>query len=259
MIPLTLVDFDPNLLILLAAGFFAGFVNVIAGGGSLVTLPVLIFLGLPPAVANGTNRLGILMQTGTAVFGFRSKGIHTFPFSLYCGLAAVGGSIIGAKIAVDIRGDLFNRILAVVMIVVVILIIFKPKIKADQWLERTQGKYLWVSLIAFFILGIYGGFINAGIGFVLLLALVYINRMSLVKANATKVTIGFIYTLAAFMVFIMNDKVSWIHGMFLAAGNGLGAWISSRLSVRKGDGFIRVFLMIMVIAFAIKLWFFDLS
>ena len=253
-----LADFDYNLLLLLLAGFAAGFINVIAGGGSLITLPVLIFLGLPPAVANGTNRLGIMLQTSSAVAGFRSKGISTFPFSLYCGITALVGSLIGAQIAVDIKGDLFNKILAVVMIVVVILIVFKPKIKLDQWSERTKGKHLYISMIAFFFVGIYGGFINAGIGFILILFLSYFNKMTLVKANATKVTIVFIYTLAAFVVFVLNDKISWLHGILLAAGNAAGAWISSRLSVKKGDGFIRIFLMIMVIVFAIKLWFFDL-
>lgn len=258
MIDLILADFDYSILLLFLAGLFAGFINVIAGGGSLITLPVLIFLGLPPAVANGTNRLGILFQTSTAVVGFRSKGITTFPFSIYCGLSATVGSIIGANIAVDIKGELFNKILAIVMIVVVLLIVFKPKIRAEEILERTAGKHLVISLIAFFLFGIYGGFINAGIGFVLLLFLAYFNKMTLVKANATKVTIAFIYTFAAIMVFIMNDKISWIHGLFLAAGNGVGAWFSSRLSVKKGDGFIKIFLLVMVIAMAIKLWFFDL-
>ncbi|MBT8287553.1 MAG: sulfite exporter TauE/SafE family protein [Flavobacteriaceae bacterium] len=258
MINYLLAELDWNLLILLLAGFVAGFVNVIAGGGSLITLPALIFLGLPPAVANGTNRLGILLQTTSAVAGFRSKGINTFPFSLYGGLVAVVGSIIGAKIAVDIKGDLFNKILAIVMIVVVAIIVLKPKVKADQWLERTDGKYFWISMISLFFIGIYGGFINAGVGFILILLLSMVNRMSLVKANATKVTIVFIYTLAAFLVFVFNDKVSWIHGLFLAIGNGTGAWISSRLSVKRGDGFIRIFLIVMVSLMAIKLWFFDL-
>ncbi|MBT8268985.1 MAG: sulfite exporter TauE/SafE family protein [Bacteroidia bacterium] len=258
MLTTLLTDFEPDLLLLLLAGFAAGFINVIAGGGSLITLPILIFLGLPPAVANGTNRLGILFQTSTAVAGFRSKGISTFPFSIYCGISAVFGSLIGAKIAIDIKGDLFNKILAIVMIAVVILIVFKPKINAENWIERTTGKHLWYAIIAFFFLGIYGGFINAGIGFILILTLVYINKMTLVKANATKVTIVFIYMLAAFIVFVLNDKVSWIHGLFLAVGNVFGAWFSSRLSVKKGDGFIRIFLFIMVVVFAIKLWFFDL-
>lgn len=254
-----LADLDYDLLLLVLAGFVAGFINTIAGGGSLITLPVLIFLGLPPAVANGTNRIGIFLQTFTGAAGYRSKGVHTFPFSIYCGLSALVGSVIGAQIAVDIEGDVFNKILAVVMILVVILIVFKPKISLDSFTERTKGKYLWGSIVGFFFLGIYGGFINAGIGFVLLLFLSYFNRMSLVKANATKVTIAFIYTSAALVVFILNDKVSWLHGILLASGNIVGAWISSRWAVKKGDGMIRIFLIVMVTLMAIKLWFFDLS
>ena len=113
-----------------------------------------------------------------------------------------------------------------------------------------------MALIVFFFLGIYGGFINAGIGFVILLFLVYHNKLSLVKANATKVTIVCIYTLAAVVLFAFNDKISWVHGIVLASGNMIGAWISSRLAVKKGDGYIKIFLIVMVTILAIKLWFF---
>ena len=253
-----MAEFDFNLLLLTLAGFVAGFINTIAGGGSLITLPTLIFLGLPPSVANGTNRIGIFIQTFSGAVGYRSKGIKTFPFSIYCGISALIGSLIGAKIAVDIKGELFNKILAVVMIAVVILIVFKPKIKAEDLLERTTGKHLWISIVAFFFFGIYGGFINAGIGFILLLFIAYFNKMSLIKANATKVTIACIYTAGALVMFYLNDKISWMHGLFLALGNMVGAWISSRWAVKKGDGMVRVFLIIMVTAMAIKLWFFDL-
>ncbi|MEM6542994.1 MAG: sulfite exporter TauE/SafE family protein, partial [Bacteroidota bacterium] len=95
-----------------------------------------------------------------------------------------------------------------------------------------------------------------GIGFVIILFLHYVNRMNLVKVNATKVSVVFIYTLAALGVFILNDKVNRKVGAFLAFGNGLGAWVSSRVSVNKGDGFIKTFLILMVVAMAIKLWFF---
>ena len=253
-----MADFDTNLLLLTLAGFAAGFINTIAGGGSLITLPTLIFLGLPPSVANGTNRIGIFLQTFSGAVGYRSKGIKTFPFSIYCGFSALGGSLIGAKIAIDISGALFNKILAIVMIVVVLLIVFKPKIKTEDLLERTTGKHLWISIVVFFFLGIYGGFINAGIGFVLLLFIAYFNKMSLVKANATKVTIACIYTVGALVMFYLNDKISWKHGLFLAAGNIVGAWISSRWAVKMGDGVIRIFLIVMVTLMAVKLWFFDL-
>jgi uncharacterized membrane protein YfcA len=81
--------------------------------------------------------------------------------------------------------------------------------------------------------------------------------MTLVRANATKVAVVFIYTLSALAVFIYNDKVIWKVGLILAIGNGLGAWLSSRISVGKGDGYVKMFLVLMVIIMAIKLWFFN--
>lgn len=244
-------------LLLVGVGFVVGFINTVAGGASLISLPILIFLGLPPAVANGTNRVAIVLQTAMAVAGFRSKGVSTFPFDLYLGVSALVGSILGAYIAVDIKGETFNRILAIIMVAVVLIIVFKPKVSVSELQERIHGKYRWLAMLAFFFIGIYGGFINAGIGFIIILFLHYFNRLSLVKANATKVAVVFLYTLAALVVFILNDKVIWKVGLVLAVGNGLGAWLSSRISVNKGDGYIKVFLVGMVIVMAIKLWFFT--
>ena len=171
--------------LLVGVGFVVGFINTVAGGASLISLPVLIFLGLPPAVANGTNRVAIVLQNLTAVAGFRSKGVSTFPFNLYLGVAAFFGSILGASIAVDIKGETFNRILAMIMVAVVLLIVFKPKVSLAEMQERITGKYLWLGCLAFFFIGIYGGFINAGIGFVIILYLHAVHRMNLVRVNAT--------------------------------------------------------------------------
>ncbi|MDM9632152.1 sulfite exporter TauE/SafE family protein [Robiginitalea aurantiaca] len=244
-------------LLLVGVGFVVGFINTVAGGASLISLPVLIFLGLPPAVANGTNRVAIVLQTAIAVAGFKSKGVSTFPFNVYLGLSALVGSILGAYIAVDIKGETFNRILAIIMVIVVLIIIFKPKVNVSELEERITGKYLWIGMLAFFFIGIYGGFINAGIGFIIILFLHYVHRLSLVRTNATKVAVVFIYTLAALVVFALNDKVIWKVGLVLALGNGLGAWFSSRISVNKGDGYIKIFLIGMVLVMAVKLWFFT--
>ena len=243
-------------VLLIITGFVVGFINTVAGGGSLLALPVLIFLGLPPTIANGTNRVAIVIQTAIATAGFKSKGVSTFPFNLYLGIAAFFGSIIGARIAVDIDEGLFNKILAIIMIAVIILIIFKPNINIKDVKERLTGKYLWLGIVVFFCLGIYGGFINAGIGFLIILYVHYTHYMSLVRTNATKVFVVFIYTIAALIVFILNDKVNFTIGFILAIGNAAGAWVSSRLSVKKGDGFIKIFLILMVSVMAIKLWFF---
>ncbi|MEM9001758.1 MAG: sulfite exporter TauE/SafE family protein [Bacteroidota bacterium] len=244
-------------LLLIAVGFLVGFINTIAGGGSLLALPTLIFLGLPPNVANGTNRVAIIIQTTLATAGFKSKGVSTFPFNVYLGISALLGAILGAWIAVDIKGETFNRILATVMMAVVAIIVFKPKMAMADLQERITGKYLWIGIIAFFFIGIYGGFINAGIGFVIILFLHYVNQMNLVHANATKVSVVLLYTLSALVVFVVNDKVDWLAGFILALGTGTGGWVSSRVSAKKGDGFIKTFLVIMVIIMAVKLWFFT--
>jgi len=242
--------------LLILVGFIAGVINTIAGGGSLLTLPVLIFMGLPPTIANGTNRIGIVIQMLVGTAGFKSKGVGSFPFSIYMGFAALLGSLIGAKIAVDIKGDTFNKVLSFVMIAVVLIIVFKPKLKTKDLIERTTGKHLWIGCLAFFFFGIYGGFINAGLGFILILFLHYFNQLSLVKANATKAVVISIYMSGALVVFILNDAVNWKMGLTMAIGTSLGAWFSSRFSVDKGDKFVKIFLLVIVSIMAIKLWFF---
>ena len=250
------MDFSLDLLWLILIGFIAGGINVISGGGSLLTLPVLIFFGLPPTVANGTNRIAIIIQNIFAVKGFKSKGIATFPFSIYLAISATFGAILGAYIAVDIKGDLFNKILAVIMVLVVVFMVFKSKTTVDDVIERLTGKYLWMGILAFFFVGIYGGFIQAGVGFIMLLALSGINRLSLVKSNAIKVFVALVYSIFAVAIFAYNDLINWQYGLILSIGNAAGGWFMSRYSVKKGDGFVKIFLIIMVIAMAIKLWFF---
>lgn len=245
-----------NLSILLIVGLAAGFINTIAGGASLITLPVLIFMGLPPNVANGTNRVAIFVQTIFSTAGFKSKQVDTLPFSLYIGLAALLGAIIGAQLAVDIPPVVFNRTLSVIMVMVGILLFYKPKLALDKLQERTSGKYLYISLILFFTIGIYAGFLQAGAGIFIILTLNLLNRLSLVKSNAAKSIVIFILTLGALTVFIINGVVNWKYGILLSVGNAAGAWFSSRWSVQKGDRTVRLFLVGMIAVMAAKLWFF---
>jgi uncharacterized membrane protein YfcA len=244
-------------LLIIAVGFIAGFLNTVAGGGSLITLPILIFLGLPPAVANGTNRIAIFSQNIFGVLGFKSKGVSDFPYSIWLGLSAFLGAIIGAKIAVDIPGDLFNKILAILIVVIVLFPIFSKKQKDPSVnTERTSIKFRIMGGIAFFFIGIYGGFIQAGVGFIIIAALSIINRFSLVKTNSIKVFVVLVYTISALFIFIIEGKIHWGYGLTLAVGNSSGSWIASRLSVKKGDNWIRWFIIVTVIALAVKLWFF---
>ena len=246
-----------KLILLAVIGVITGVINTLAGGGSLLTLPMLIFLGLPPSVANGTNRIAILIQSIVTNVGFRSKGVKTYPFSIYFGISATLGAIIGAQLAIEIDGELFNKILAVIMVIVVAYLVLNRKSTIDHAVEKVKGKPLWISTILFFFVGIYGGFIQAGVGFLMLLVLSGINNFTLVKSNAIKIVVTGIYTVFAVFIFVINDKMNWEYGLILAFGNAVGGWFTSRWSVSKGDGVVKIFLVIMVVIMAIKLWFFT--
>ena len=246
-------------LLLILVGFIAGVVNTISGGGSLLTLPMLIFMGLPSSVANGTNRIAILIQNFSSTAGFKSKNISTFPFSIWLGISALLGAIIGAFLgSIYFKDDVFNKILAIVMLLVVAYMLFKPKTSLEQVFEKTKGKYFYVQIIIFFFIGIYGGFIQAGTGIFIILALHSISKISLVKTNAIKAIVVIFYTLSALVVYAYNDKINYTFGLIMAIGNALGAWFSSRWSVSKGDNAVRWFLVVMVTFMAVKLWLQDM-
>lgn len=247
---------DYNILLLILVGFIAGVINTIAGGGSLLTLPMLIFMGLPSSIANGTNRIAILIQNFFSSAGFRSKGIKTFPFSIWLGISALFGAVLGGFLGARyFKDEVFNKILAIVMVVVVIYMIFKPKIKIENLIEQKTGYHFWLQVLAFFFIGIYGGFIQAGTGIFIILALNTIGKFSLVKSNAIKAIVVIFYTLSALVIYAYNDKIDYQMGFTLAIGNATGAWFTSRWSVKKGDGLVRWFLIIMVSIMAVKLWF----
>ena len=251
-----LLDFY-SILILVGIGLFAGVVNTLAGGGSLVTLPVLIlFLGMDEVTANGTNRLMIIFSAFVANYGYTTKGIKTYPYGIYLGFSALIGALIGASIAVDIDGDTFKRFLAIIMILIGLIIVFNTKsISSNELVERLNGKYLFYALLGFFFIGIYGGFLNAGVGIVIMLLLTTVNRVNLIRTNAIKAFSVFIYSLAALLIFALEGKVDWIVGFWMVLGSIIGAWFSSIWSVRKGgEKVIRITLLIMVIYMAVKLW-----
>ncbi|MRT94285.1 sulfite exporter TauE/SafE family protein [Ancylomarina sp. 16SWW S1-10-2] len=245
-----------EVIFIVGAGVFAGFLNVLAGGGSLITLPLLIFLGLPPTIANGTNRIGILAQNIFSVAKFNQKKVHSYPYSIYLGISALIGSIIGAFLVVDIDEELFKRILSIVMVCVAVLILFNNKAGELATGEKMEFKNQMWGVISFFFIGIYGGFLHAGIGFIVILALTKLNGFSLVKTNSIKVTVALVYTFAAVGVFIYKDAINWKYALILAVGNALGGYLGAAFSVKRGDKWIKGILLVAILVLAVKLWFF---
>lgn len=239
---------------IILTGFVAAFLNTVGGGGSLFTVPILTFFGLPITSANATNRVALLVQNLFAVGGFRSKKVALpWPYSLYLGLSTLAGGIIGSLIASRVNDELFERIFAIVMIVSVFLIVFNPKKSKGE--EQLTFKRQVLGTICFFFLGIYGGFVQAGIGFLVLAVLNIVNNMNLVTSNYVKVFSALVYTAASVIVFALEGKINWATGGILAIGMAWGGWFASRWSVDKGEVWIKRVMIISIIAMAIKLWF----
>ena len=248
-----------HIVLLFGTGICAGFLNTVAFGGSLLALPVLIFLGLEAAVANGTNRIAILCQNFSAIMGFRRKGVFDFSYSILLAIPAVIGAVIGAMIAVDIKDAAFNLILAVVMITMLILTLLNPTERLKDKIESGQTRSKVITMVVFFFIGIYGGFIQAGVGLLIITGLRLLTGMDLVRTNAIKVFVIFFYTVVALGVFILEGKVNWYLGPTLAVGNACGAWLGSHWAVEKGDKWIKVVLIVAVLAFAIRLVWLSLG
>ncbi len=225
--------------------------NVTAGGGSTLTLPSLIFLGLDSATANGTNRIAILLQNVSAVYSFKQENYKQFDISLKLSLLTLPGSIIGALLAIKIGDELFQKILAVVMIGIIISMIIPTKKNIE---ENKSNKISWQTYIAMIFVGFYGGFIQVGVGFILMASLKYLMKLNLVHINMHKVFIVLIYTIPALLVFVVSKNINWFMGLGLAAGNMIGGWWGAKLSVKKGEKFIRMFLMAAIFVIALKLF-----
>lgn len=244
-----------NSLLLFLVGLVAGTLNVIAGGGSLLSLPVMIFLGLPPTVANGTNRVAILLQNVGASWSFHRRGLVSKEWLLLTVPPAVVGAVLGTVAAVQIGELEFQRTLAVILVVAAAWQIWNPiKLHADGNADLPEGMRRWAFVTAFFLIGVYGGFIQAGIGF-LLLAATSAAGFNLIRGNALKVVVVLGFTPLALVLFAWNGKVDWAMGFALAAGNFLGGLAGVHLQVLKGHKWVRGVVTLVIVIFAIRLLF----
>lgn len=247
-------------LALLSVGALAGALNVLAGGGSFLSLPLLIFLGLPPSVANGTNRIAILVQNMGAVWRFRRHGLVDRSWIPLAAAPAIAGAALGTWAAIEIGEEAFRRVLAGLMVAATLWILWDPLAKRDAGGRVATGESIVTGrarraglVAAFFVAGVYGGFVQAGIGF-LLAAIATWAGLDLVRGNALKVLVVLLLTPLSLALFAWSGKVDWVMGLPLAAGHLLGALAGVRLTVLKGHVWIKRFLTVTVVAFAIKLW-----
>jgi hypothetical protein len=235
-------------VLLATAGLVAGVVNTLAGGGSLLTLPALIFSGLPADVANATNRVGVLLQSVVSV-GAHHRSSHmpwrAAPFPLV--VASVGATG-GALLALALGREGLRPVIGVMLLVALPLVFVDPKrLHRDRALPRAvQG-------IGFLLAGLYGGFVQAGVGVLLLAVLSGLGGLSLVRANALKLLLVAVFTVPALALFVASDLVAWVPGLSLGVGSMLGGWVGAKLNVRGGDRLVRWVVVAVVAASGIRI------
>jgi len=244
-----------KLTVIFISGVFAGFINVLAGGGSFITLPILVFTGLPIDIANGTNRFANFVITSYSTYRFEKKGLDTFKYAIPLGIPALFGAILGAYISISIPRILLEKIIGILILFMIPFIFMNKEtmIKGKKELRKNN----FITYVIFFILGVYGGFLQAGIGFFLILSLVFFVGFDLVHANAVKMGVAMIYTLFSTLVFVLTGRVYFIYGIILAGGGMVGAHLSTYLSVKKGSAWVRIILIIIIIISAVKFLFFP--
>ena len=241
-----------HIALLLVGGFVAGIINTLAGGGSLITVPLLVFLGLPGTFANGTNRIGVLLQSIVGALRFRAEGVSGFRDSVPVLLPLVGGSLIGAIGVSRLTDATFERMFGIVMLLLLVPVLRSTAGAAGDSAAPRQPWGPTMSAAVFFVIGIYGGAVQAGVGILLVLALAR-SGYDLVKANSIKLVVVAAFTVAAVAVFVWEGQVVWAPALLLAVATSLGAIVGARMAVRGGEKVIRPFLVASVVALAGKM------
>jgi len=234
-------------LVLIGGGLAAGLINAVAGGGSTLTVPLLVLVGVPGNSANGTNRVGILTSNAAAATAFRRLGVRGLSSSAPVLVPIVVGSLIGALAITRLTDDAFERLFGLLMLPIIFLSIRRPRVQVEVGTWST-----WFTVTVFFAIGLYGGAVQAGVGLVLLGALTRAGY-DLVTANNVKVVANLTLTSVVLPVFIVQGKVEWIPALILAIGLTAGGWIGAHAAVRGGERFIRAVMVVAAVLLSARL------
>ncbi|MCL6416464.1 sulfite exporter TauE/SafE family protein [Aestuariirhabdus sp. Z084] len=245
------MEYELNLIVIVAlvsAGLISGFINTLAGGGSMLSLPALMLVGMPPEIANATNRVAVLLQSITGMAGFNKHGALDQGAIAPILVPTLVGALVGALIASYLPSVVLKPVLLGSMVLMALVMLFKPAtIIPDSdttpytFAERPAA---WMGM---FIAGLYGGFVQAGVGFILIAALAGGLRYDLVRTNALKNVCTAALSVVALGVFIARDQVLWVPGLTLAAGSVVGAHLSVKFAIKASQRTLKWILLVMVL------------
>jgi len=231
-------------LILIAAGLLAGGLNAVAGGGTFISFPALVWLGIPPISANATATLTALPGYFTSAWAFRAEiakeDKHSLIRILFC---AILGGCIGALLLLNTTDKIFSGIVPYLMLFATMLFGFGQKI-----IETIHGKArlgLAVSSVTLVLVSIYGGYFNGGLGIMLLASFTIIGYQNIHFMNGMKNLISAILSLACATIFILSGFIDWHAALILGSATAIGGLIGGHYSTKiKNIRYLRLFIMV---------------
>lgn len=240
-----------DILLCIVAGLSAGIINTLAGSGSIITLSLLSFLGLPANIANGTNRIGLLFQSSASSFKFYKQGELSLRNRIVLLIVTVLGSILGVVTASKLSASNFENILGGIFVLLFFIVLFKPQ----KYLRNSSilGKYL---PLIFGFIGFYAGFIQAGAGVFMLAIMHSVWGKPLTELNPLKVFIILLVNIVALIGFAWAGQIDWQFGFALAAGQLIGGLIGVRLNNFKKsiEPLIKIVLLLLIVLSIVKFW-----
>lgn len=240
-----------EIILLIASGVIVGIINTLGGGGSVITMSLFMAMGLPIGIANGTNRIAVLLQNLSATVSFLRKGMLHIRSGLLLSIPAIVGNIIGAMVAMQVSETIFKICLSAVLLIILVYLILgkdKQEISGGHGLAIKWWHYIW-----FFIIGFYGGYIYIGLGFLIIAITVWTMNLDIITANVIKGFVIFLSTPFALAVFMYNGQVDYMVGLLHGVGNILGAVLASHWAVSWGVKFVRWFTLFIIVVFFIDL------
>ncbi|MBO7266050.1 MAG: sulfite exporter TauE/SafE family protein [Alistipes sp.] len=240
-----------EIILLLASGVLVGIINTLGGGGSVITMSLFMAMGMPIGLANGTNRIAVLLQNFSATVAFLRKGMLHIRSGVLLSLPAILGNIFGAMVATKVDESVFKICLSVVLAIILIYLLLG---KDNEQVTGGHGlKIRWWHYIVFFIVGFYGGYIYIGLGFLILAVAIWTMKLDIITANVIKGFVIFLSTPFALAVFIYNGQVEWMAGLLHGVGNIVGALLASHWAMSWGVKFVRWFTLFIIVVFFVDL------
>lgn len=242
-----------NFIFIFFVGLFAGFINVIVGSGSSITVPFLIFLGLPPVMAIGTNRFSMMFNNFTGAVRYHAKKYLNLKIAILFSIFAAVGSVVGAKLVLGAKPEILTQIVSAILFIEALVLIFSSKIGINKKVIEFTKKHYIAGCLFGLVVGVYGGFIGMAMTSILMFFIVVLFRFTFLESAAITKVITFVISLVATIVFLANFKVDIWVGIVLSIAYIIGGYFGVHSAIRMGDFRIKILFIIIASLSAIGL------